>query len=270
MKTRIISALIFALVLLVILVINNPIVDTLFITILSLIGVYEYNKAFKDALYNPISWIGYIGCLSIFAIGDLIQDDLKISAIRIVLPIFLIAMFAYILFTNLKRSVIDIAISILSVLCIPFLFSYIKQILVMDNGRILIWFVILGAFASDTFAYFIGSKFGKKKLCPNISPKKTVEGAIGGIIGVLISYTLLMLIANTFFSMNFEILHIIISAIIASIAGQIGDLSFSAIKRFCKIKDFGTIIPGHGGILDRFDSILFVAPIIYVLLYFFI
>ena len=144
------------------------------------------------------------------------------------------------------------------------------KIIVMDNGRILIWFVILGAFASDTFAYFIGSKFGKKKLCPNISPKKTVEGAIGGIIGVLISYTLLMLIANTFFSMNFEILHIIISAIIASIAGQIGDLSFSAIKRFCKIKDFGTIIPGHGGILDRFDSILFVAPIIYVLLYFFI
>ena len=172
MKTRIISALIFALVLLVILVINNPIVDTLFITILSLIGVYEYNKAFKDAGYNPISWIGYIGCLSIFAIGDLIQDDLKISAIRIVLPIFLIAMFAYILFTNLKRSVIDIAISILSVLCIPFLFSYIKQILVMDNGRILIWFVILGAFASDTFAYFIGSKFGKKNYVQILVLKK--------------------------------------------------------------------------------------------------
>ncbi|MNI47465.1 Phosphatidate cytidylyltransferase [compost metagenome] len=124
----------------------------------------------------------------------------------------------------------------------------------------------MGAFASDTFAYFIGSKFGKTKLCPDISPKKTVEGAIGGILGVMITYCVITYIANTYFMMDFNIIYILLAGVIAGISGQFGDLSASAIKRYCKVKDFGNLMPGHGGILDRFDSILFVAPIIYIFL----
>ena len=136
----------------------------------------------------------------------------------------------------------------------------------MEDGRFYIWLVFLGAFASDTFAFLVGKKFGKTKLCPDISPNKTVEGSIGGIVGVIISYAILTYIGNTWLNLDLNYLYMVIAGVIAGIAGQFGDLSASAIKRYCGVKDFGNLIPGHGGILDRFDSILFVAPVIYMFL----
>ncbi len=266
MKKRVISGVIFILLTIIIVYANMPIVDTLVVVILSLMGIYEYNKAFKNVGHKPISWVGYLGCLLIFTMGGVLSDTEKILVIKIGLPVMLIIIFTYIILTNLKRSIIDVAITVFSLLYIPFMFSFLKLILMMEHSRILIWYVFMGAFASDTFAYFIGSKFGKRKLCPDISPKKTVEGSIGGIFGVILSYILLTFIANTYFDLNVNIIYMIIAGIVAGIAGQFGDLAGSAIKRYCKIKDFGNLIPGHGGILDRFDSMLFVAPVIYIFL----
>ena len=130
----------------------------------------------------------------------------------------------------------------------------------------MIWFVIMGAFACDTMAYLIGCKFGKRKLCPDVSPKKTIEGSIAGIIGVIIAYIIIYAIAKYGFSIQLNIWLIMLMAIVSGVNGQFGDLAASAIKRFCKIKDFGTIMPGHGGILDRCDSIMFVAPLVYIIL----
>ncbi|MEG0873313.1 MAG: phosphatidate cytidylyltransferase [Clostridia bacterium] len=266
MKRRVISGVIFTVVLILIMFVNNPIIDTCLVAFLSFIGIYEYNRAFKNAGYKPISWVGYLGCLTIFFMGGIIDDVSKMVLIKIALPALLIGIFMYIILVNLNRTIIDVAITVFSLLYIPFMFSFIKLILIMENGRILIWLVFLGAFASDTFAFLVGKKFGKTKLCPDISPNKTVEGSIGGILGVIISYVLLTYVGNTFFGLNLNVLYIIIAGVIAGIAGQFGDLSASAIKRFCGIKDFGDLIPGHGGILDRFDSILFVAPVIYMFL----
>lgn len=131
------------------------------------------------------------------------------------------------------------------------------------------FYVITGlaaAWMSDTGAYFIGSFFGKHKLCPKISPKKTIEGALGGIIISGLSLVLVCLIFNSWvFSVPVKVNYIslIVMAVISSILSIIGDLSFSLIKRGCHIKDFGNVIPGHGGILDRFDSVIFVVPFIY-------
>lgn len=266
LKRRILSGAIFLIVLILIGVFDSPFVDTCVITFLSMMGIYEYNKAFKIAKFKPISWVGYLGCLTIFLMGGIIPDQDKMYITKIALPAFIIIIFMYMILTNLKRTIVDVAITVFSLLYIPFMFSFVKLILMMDHGRFLIIYVFMAAFASDTFAYFIGSKFGKNKLCPEISPKKTIEGSIGGILGVILCFTIITYIGNEYFNMNLNIIYMLFAGVIAGIAGQFGDLSASAIKRYCNVKDFGNIMPGHGGILDRFDSMLFVAPVMYMFL----
>lgn len=267
MKERVISGVIFAIIGILILAINNPILDTIVVTLLALIGMYEYNHAFKNIGIKPISWVGYLSCLSILFIGnDIISTANKVLMIKLFLPIVIIGSFCYIIMTNLKRTIIDIAVTFFSILYVPFLISFIKFVLLMDNGRLLFMFVIVAAFVSDMAAYFVGRKFGKKKLCKDISPKKTVEGSIAGVLAVVIVFGILTTVYNLYFAMNLPMMSMLLAGLVASIAGQFGDLSASTIKRYCKVKDFGKIMPGHGGILDRFDSIMFVAPIIYLFL----
>ena len=122
---------------------------------------------------------------------------------------------------------------------------------------------------TDTGAYFCGSFFGKHKLCPQISPKKTVEGALGGIIvSVLSALVTCLIFQNFIFDKQVFINYflIVLIAVIGAIISMVGDLSFSLVKRSCNIKDFGNVIPGHGGILDRLDSVIFLSPLIYFLL----
>lgn len=122
----------------------------------------------------------------------------------------------------------------------------------------MLWMIILAAFGSDIFAYFIGSFFGKHKMAPNLSPKKSIEGAVGGIVGAGI----LGLIFGILFMKDIWY-HCLIIGIIGGIISECGDLVASSFKRQMGIKDYGNLIPGHGGILDRFDSVIFVAPIVY-------
>ncbi len=152
-------------------------------------------------------------------------------------------------------------------------FSFGKIIELRDfGGEYGSFFVLLGlavAWMSDTGAYFFGKIFGKNKLCPEISPKKTIEGFIGGIVTCVISMVLIAFIFNNFiFSQKQQInyISVILLGLIGSPISALGDLCFSIIKRKCKVKDFGTIMPGHGGILDRFDSVIFTIPYVYLFL----
>ncbi len=131
------------------------------------------------------------------------------------------------------------------------------------NGLVWIWFVFLGAWLSDVFAYFIGLAFGKRKLIPSVSPKKTVAGAVGGAVGTALGFVVLGLcfLSKT---MDVNIPGLALAGFLASASGQVGDLVASVIKRQYGIKDYGKIMPGHGGFMDRFDSILFVAPMVYL------
>ena len=265
-KKRVITGAVLIALIILILWINIPLVDTIFILLISLMGMYEYNKAFKSAGYNVVPIVGYISCFSILLMGLNIPTDITILICRIVIPSVLIVTFIYSILSKLKITIIDVAITILSIVYIPFLFSFLKLLLMMENGRVFIWFVIMGAFACDTFAYLIGCKFGKRKLCPDVSPKKTIEGSIAGILGVVITYIIIYVIARFSLGIYLNIWIIMLMAVVSGIIGQFGDLAASSIKRFCKIKDFGLIMPGHGGILDRCDSIMFVAPIVYMIL----
>lgn len=264
MKKRVISAIVFVLIWIAILVIDNRMFDTLFVISISVLAMYEYIRAFKGIGYKPISWISYLGCLSIIFCSGIISKEYSIMLIKILLPLSLIGAFSYIIFTSVKRTMRDLEITLLGLLYIPFTFAFMKLILGLQYGRFYILFVFCGAFISDTFAYLIGSKFGKTKLAPDISPNKTVEGSIGGIVGVLIAFTILAFVGKYSLNINVNIVYWLFVALVASVAGQFGDLTASSIKRHCKIKDFGNIMPGHGGVLDRFDSLMFVAPIVYI------
>ena len=128
----------------------------------------------------------------------------------------------------------------------------------------------IGAFMSDTGAFFAGRAFGKRKLCPAVSPNKTVAGCIGGFVGSIAGMAVFHLVVKTWFQLDLGWGVVILMGVIGSLFGQLGDLSFSVIKREFGIKDYGAIFPGHGGVLDRFDSVLFVAPayLLFMLLYF--
>ena len=264
MKKRAISGTILVAVVILFFVCNNPLVDSIVVFALSCVGIFEYNKAFKYAGYKPISWIGYLACTSIFLMGGIVPEQNKMLILKYALPVLVIGIFVYIIALKLKRTIVDVAITVFSLLYIPFMFSFVKLLLLMENGRFFLLYVFVVAFVGDTFAYLIGRAFGKHKLCPEIIPNKTVEGSLGCVLGVTICGIIMTLIGNNILGIGLSWASMLIAGFVAGIAGQFGDLAASAIKRYCKVKDFGNIIPGHGGILDRFDSILFIAPIIYI------
>ncbi len=257
LKTRVISAVIgLPIILGALLVGEKPLIILIFL--ISIAGLYEYYNAFRNVGYSPATWIGYLGTITYYYL--IIINEYSVASLSLMAFIIIILLF----FDNLikNNTIVDSAITILGMIYVSCLFSNIIFLQSGVNGSVLVWLPFVTAWLSDTFAYFTGIILGKNKLCPKISPKKTVEGSLGGIIGS----TIFSLIAGVIFNnLGFSIpfLHYGIIGVLCGITGQIGDLFASSIKRFCKIKDYGKIIPGHGGILDRFDSILFTAPTVY-------
>ena len=220
---------------------------SVFLLLAGIIMSLELNNAFKKIgiKINLIAMI--IGCAVIF-----LEYFVKIPEIVSLFAVLLVA-FLFVLLTD-DHTVQDGIYTVFSFLYAPFLLSTLRH---MDKTPFLILVFIL-AFGTDTFAYFVGVKFGKHKLIPKVSPKKSVEGAVGGIVGSL----LLSLIFMYFTKININWATIPF-LILASVASEIGDLIASKLKRYAGIKDFGNILPGHGGVLDRFDSIILVSPVIY-------
>ena len=154
-------------------------------------------------------------------------------------------------------------------LVIPFFLSSFLRIRQREGWEFFLLLPFVVAFLSDAFALFAGMAFGKHKLAPELSPKKTVEGSIGGLAGATVCAVIYGLLAKPLFGMEGVRLWVLaIYGVLGSFVSQLGDLSFSYIKREYGIKDFGNILPGHGGILDRFDSVIFCAPLVELLLYF--
>lgn len=179
--------------------------------------------------------------------------------------------FAALLFAEMMRDHVKISFEMLSMtmaagVLIPFLLSAIVRIHTLRLGRYLIMVPFLMAFVPDSGAYFAGMFFGQHKLAPVISPKKTVEGMIGGILSGMLVMVLYALILQLGFSMKVNYLYALVYGLVGALAATFGDLCFSVIKRQTGIKDYGSIFPGHGGVLDRFDSMVVVAPLAEVLL----
>ena len=172
--------------------------------------------------------------------------------------VFVLFMYSITYLLRCKNNVIDIAITFFSIFYVAISIDFIILTLNgFEKGSIYVWTIFIVAFLTDTFAYFTGYLFGKHKLIPKVSPKKTVEGSIGGIVGSTVG----CIIFGYLF--NLDMTAMVIIGSIGSIVAQFGDLFASSIKRYVGIKDYGKLIPGHGGVLDRFDSVILVAPFVY-------
>lgn len=248
MKTRIISGVIGLFLLLIILFLGGIILDVS-VFIVSLIALFEFISVIKLLNLKPLYANNLIFLILLLTISIFNKYDLIILA----LFIYIISNIVILVFKK-GLTLNDVSINIFGGLYTIFLPFHVAFL----DGNILIWLIFITAFATDTFAYFTGKAIGKNKLCPNLSPKKTVEGSIGGIVGSLIITYIFIKFNNIDKAISLMLL-----SLFCSIMAQIGDLSASRIKRLVNIKDFGKIMPGHGGVLDRFDSILFTAPIVY-------
>lgn len=269
MKVRIISGVI-GLILLIFVVYFGQITLGIGIFLISLIGIHEFYNAVSAAGYKPIKVVGYVSCLSILFIGlngrfmAISNDALSKSIHYFSFAVFVMiaVLFSVIIFAHNRYNLNDIALTAFGILYVIFLFSFVVLTRNLENGSFYIWLVFIGAFATDTCALFSGMLFGKTKFLPDISPKKTLEGSIGGIIGCMVLTILYGMFIQRYIS-NLPLYHFVAIGLLNGILSQVGDWGASAIKRYVKIKDYGKIMPGHGGILDRFDSILFTAPVVY-------
>lgn len=231
----------------------------------SLVGLFEFYGAVKMRKSMPILCVlGYIGAAALPFCVFLEPKQILTCAFA-----YLVILFAVMLMSHRKIMFTDISMTVMSLIYIPFLLSHILFIRRMEFGNIIVWLVFLGAFMTDSCAFFTGKTLGRRKLCPNISPKKTIEGAIGGVVGCGLSFLLFAFIVNAClgrwldgYTMSY--IRIFSLGLIVAVLAQIGDLTASLIKRQFDIKDFGNLFPGHGGMLDRCDSIILVAPVIFI------
>jgi len=241
------------------------------------IGFLELTKACKvreeGKKINILEVLGIIATILwygalVFLIDTKQTTNVLMYGLGIVVLLMIANMAVYV-FAFPRFNSNQIMTSIFSFLYCPIMLSFIYLIRIDENvGFIFVWLIFVCSWGSDIFAYLVGVKFGKRKLAPVLSPKKSIEGAIGGILGATV---LGGIYASLMFSVDVKtIVTIMIISAIGAVISMIGDLAASAIKRNNDIKDYGKIIPGHGGIMDRFDSVIFVAPILYGLLLIFL
>lgn len=228
---------------------------------ISLIGMTELYKIVK---INK-ELLGILGYLTAIVFYFLIYFNQMQYQMLLFVIFLMLLMFTYVIRFP-KYTTEQIAIAFLGLFYVSIMLSYIYQIRIEEDGALIIWLVFIGAWGSDTCAYCIGVLFGKHKVTPQLSPKKSLEGCIAGVVGAaLLGFLYAVIIQDHLKGIeNPQLVFAVIGAA-SSIISQLGDLAASAIKRNHSIKDYGNLIPGHGGILDRFDSIIFIAPMVYYL-----
>jgi len=226
---------------------------------ISVIGLGEFYKGFRETGIHPWMKLGYVSIAVLYAMDVYMyyMGDVDVIFFMAWLAASVMAGSVY-MFNIKKYKPADTMATITGIVYIVFFAFHIVMIDQTEDYSILKWLVIITAFGTDIFAYFSGMFFGKHKLCPDLSPKKTVEGAVGGVVGS-VAFSALF---GALFAKEL-LIHCIVIGILASPVSMLGDLTASAYKREMGIKDYGNLIPGHGGIMDRFDSVLFTAPFVY-------
>lgn len=225
---------------------------------LSIIGLFEFYRVSRVRGVRPINIAAYLLTIFYYVLLNTKYDMNKF--IPIALLFFLILMCIPVIY--IKFNYFDIAITTFGFLYISLLFSTIPLVNAKQHGNYLVWFIFISSWLCDTAAYYTGRLFGKRKLCPSVSPKKTVEGSVGGVLGSVLGCVIYGFILNHF-ALDIPMYHYLAIGLISGIICQFGDLTASSIKRNSNVKDYSTLIPGHGGILDRFDSILFAGVVVY-------
>ncbi len=234
------------------------------IAVVSILTFYEYLEIVtlicSGVISRKVKALSYLVCAGIVA-GVLFTSMAGILALIGFNTLFL----GFIVMLDFSRDdyIFDvISKQVLGIVYIPFSLCLLVLIYSYDNGHLYVLWLLFVVFANDTGAYYAGSFYGKRHLAPNISPKKTYMGAVGGVVGSVLTGFLLYYL---FFHSLEKALVAIPCSVLISVAGQVGDLFASALKRAAGVKDSGRILPGHGGMLDRIDGLLFAIPVLYVL-----
>ena len=233
--------------------------------VLSLIGMFELYRVFKVEKSLP-GVMGYLACIAFYL--DLrfkfCQDN------QVIFLTFLILLLAVFVFGYPKFHSNQIMATFFGLFYVGVMLSFLYQTRMLPHGQFIVWLIFLCSWGCDTCAYCVGVLFGKHKMAPVLSPKKSVEGAIGGVVGsMLLTALYCVIISKAFHIDNLAMLTLVVISGVGALISMVGDLAASAIKRNFDIKDYGKLIPGHGGVLDRFDSVIITAPIIFFLAYYF-
>lgn len=263
---RVLTAVIGFPIVVAILVLSNKYIVDVLLTAIACIAMHEYIKSAANKGIKVIKWISYLSMLGI-AFIHLVPIWIYINALVFAIPILLLILFLHVIVTNMKITFKDVAFTLLGIVYVFSFLAFIAAIFGIEgtiSGKLLIWYVFFAAWGTDVFAYLIGMKFGKTKFS-KVSPNKSIEGCVAGVIGALIVCLLYTVALNTIGGFEISYLIIGICAIVLSVIGQIGDFSASVIKRYFEVKDFSNMFPGHGGMLDRIDSVMFIAPFAYMM-----
>lgn len=264
MKVRIIAAAVLLPLLLICILALPKVVTAVLVGLMAAIGAYElltgtgFVKHPRLVLYSMVMafWV------AIWSHIGMPQGWGMLAAL-----LFVTALFAEMMVSHIKLRFDRIALCVVAGMLIPYLFSSLVRIHTPEGtGRYFILIPFIMAFLSDSGAYFAGKYLGKHKLAPVISPNKTIEGVVGGVLAAIVFMLLYGLILDLAFGFTVNYWVAVLYGLLGSLGAVFGDLSFSVIKRQTGIKDYGNLIPGHGGILDRFDSMMIVGPLAEMLL----
>ncbi len=263
MKTRVIAAAALLPLLLIVVLVLPCIYTGILFGVLSAIGSYEL--LWRTGIAKQKRLVVYAALMALFW-GIYSSMNLGYAWILVAMLAFCVALFAELLLSHAKLPFEKVAYAFVAGFIVPLLLTALARIRCGENGQFFVLIPFVLAFLSDTGAYFAGRAFGKHKLAPVISPNKTIEGVFGGVLGAIIGMLIYCLVLQHGFQFQVNYWVAILYGAIGSLAAVFGDLSFSAIKRQTGIKDYGNLIPGHGGALDRFDSMTIVAPLAEALL----
>jgi phosphatidate cytidylyltransferase len=269
MKARVVSACAAILLLAVIVYLGETAIG-LAVFVLAAAGVREFNGALEKAGFKPVYVLSYLSCLPVLylAVAGLMpwqviamMDGKYSDAAALCLFVLVVLASCFVMFSGGRYKIADAAVTLTGIFYVVCMLSFVTLTRSMDKGYLYIWFIFIGAWATDTFAFFTGITIGKTKIVPSISPKKTLEGCIGGVLGCMLAMVVFGRCFND--ALQIPVAHLAVLGFICGVISQLSDWSASAVKRAAGLKDYGNIMPGHGGVLDRLDSILFTAPAVY-------
>lgn len=267
MLTRIISSVVAIVIAVVILMLHKTVVLPIAVALLTVGILYELFKAEKCLEYKSTVVIcGIFGLSFPFFNYSVISEYTKPFILICTMLVFVTFLLQY---QKLQFEKLCFMVTVTLLVTMSMNSLLWTKALNASHGLFFMVLALCGAWLADSGAYFAGTFLGKHKLCPSISPKKTVEGLIGGtltnaLIFIVITLVYAKFISSTTVEFNYPLMALL--GMLCSLLGLLGDLTASLIKRQCQIKDYGNIMPGHGGVLDRFDSVLFVAPFVYFIL----
>ena len=263
MKTRVIAALALLPLLLLVVLLAPKFCTAILFGLMAAIAAYVLTKGtglVKHIRLSAYSMVAAFWCCLWCGL------NLGYAWLLLGILVFWVALFAEVMLSGMKISFNQVSVCLVGGVVLPLLFGAIVRMHSGIYGRYFIFVPFVIAFISDTGAYFAGYFFGKHKLAPVISPKKTIEGMVGGVLGAMLGMVIYCLVLQLAFGFKCNYLYALIYGFAGSFAAVFGDLCFSVVKRQTGIKDYGNLIPGHGGILDRFDSMMVVGPLAEALL----